>query len=203
MTKIKVCGLYTPKDIAMVNDAQPDYIGFIINFPKSHRSISPQYAKELKKQLNPSIEAVGVFVNESIQIIKEMCDDNIIDIIQLHGSEDEVFIKKLRESTTKKIIKAFVIASKDDVTEAIHSSADYILLDGGMGEGKTFPYHLIQDLKRAFFLAGGLTAKSIPTAIAQTQAFAVDISSGVETNKAKDKNKIDSAVQSARIGVEK
>ena len=97
MTKIKICGLFRECDIDYVNEACPDYIGFILNFPKSHRNVTPETAKNLKSRLSPDIRAVGVFVNQEIEYVIDAARTIGLDVIQLHGTEDNEYIKKLRE----------------------------------------------------------------------------------------------------------
>ena len=195
--KIKICGLSREEDIDYVNTAMPDFIGFIIDFPKSYRSITPKRAKQLKSKLNPKIKAVGVFVNAPYEYIAEVCKENIIDMVQLHGNEDDEYIKNLKELTDKEIIKAFVVKDDFNSGQAESSLADYILLDGGMGSGKTFSYEKINGIQRPFFLAGGLSPENIEESISLTHPFSVDMSSGVETDKVKDFEKIISAVKQA------
>ena len=197
MTKIKICGLFREVDIEYVNTAMPDFIGFIIDFPKSHRSITVQKAKDFKKKLNPKIKAVGVFVDAPLESISRICEENIIDMVQLHGNEDNEYINKLKQLTDKKIIKAFVVNDDFNSSQAESSAADYILLDGGKGEGKSFSYDKLNNINRPYFLAGGLSAENIERSINLTSPFAVDISSGVETNKVKDFKKITAAIKVA------
>ena len=111
-------------------------------------------------------------------------------MVQLHGNEDEDYIKHLRQLVNKPIIKAFRIETAEDVAQAKASSADYILLDSGAGTGKTFNWKLIQDIERPYFLAGGLTPGNVREAIRTLCPFAVDVSSGVETDGGKDKTKM-------------
>lgn len=117
MVKIKICGLVRPKDVIALNQYQPDYVGFV--FAQSKRQVSMKTAMELKQLLAPSILAVGVFVNENIDQVVEICTQNIIDIIQLHGEEDETYIKELRTRTKKPIIKAIRVKQ-----EGIDTSRD-------------------------------------------------------------------------------
>ena len=198
MAKIKICGLFREDDIMAVNSILPDYAGFIINFPKSHRSVSFEKAKELTSILNKKIKAVGVFVNQKIEDILLLTDNARLDFIQLHGNEDNAYIKSLKEKTDKPIIKAFIIKSSDDIIKANASEADYILLDGGMGNGKQFPYEYLENVTRPFFIAGGLTPENIYDTIKNTKAFAADISSGVETDRLKDYKKMSAAVNAVR-----
>lgn len=198
MTKIKICGLFRNEDILAVNEALPDYAGFIINYPKSHRNVSFEKVRELTSVLDKKIQSVGVFVNEDINNILKLCDENIIDIIQLHGYEDNEYVRTLKEKTGKSVIKAFIIKNEDDIKKAELSLADYVLLDGGMGEGRQFDHEYIKLINRPFFIAGGLTPENISIIAKTTNAFAVDISSGVETDRIKDKMKILNVVNALR-----
>lgn len=199
MTKIKLCGLSRPCDIEMVNALNPEYIGFVFT-PKSKRYVSPEKASELKKLLSPSIKAVGVFVNAPQNEILELVHSEIIDIIQLHGTEDAAYIRQLRELTDAPIIQAFRMKTEADIFLAKQSSADYILLDSGAGTGMTFNWQLIQDVKRPYFLAGGLNPDNVRNAIQKLTPFAVDVSSGIETEGFKDKEKMTAFVTAVRKG---
>lgn len=199
MTKIKLCGLSRPCDIEMVNALNPEYIGFVFT-PKSKRYVSPEKASELKKLLSPGIKAVGVFVNAPQNEILELVHSGIIDIIQLHGTEDAAYIRQLRELTNALIIQAFRMKTEADIFLAKQSSADYILLDSGAGTGMTFNWQLIQDVKRPYFLAGGLNPDNVRNAIQKLTPFAVDVSSGIETEGFKDKEKMTAFVTAVRKG---
>ncbi len=189
MTKIKFCGLTTQTDISFVNELKPDYIGFVF-FKKSKRYITPEKAADLKKILSPNIKAVGVFVDESSDTVIELLNENVIDIAQLHGNEDNKYIDLIKDKTNKTVIKALKIHSEQDVKNAEITNADYILFDKGMGEGKSFDWKLVQHIKKPYFLAGGLDADNVAQAIRYLKPFAVDVSSGIETNGKKDKEKM-------------
>ena len=197
MTKIKLCGLSRQCDIEWANELKPDYIVFVF-WSKSKRNVSPEKANELKALLSPDIKAVGVFVNEPVQNVAKLLNNNIIDIAQLHGSEDEEYISKLRTLTNKPIIKAFLLKSKDDAQKAEKSTADHILLDSGMGTGKGFDRSLLKNISRPYFLAGGLYPENVADAIETLSPFAVDVSSGIETDNFKDKNKMAAFVKAVR-----
>lgn len=198
-TYIKICGLFRPEDILYVNGAHPDYAGFIINFKKSHRNVSPDTVISLKKLLLPDIKSVGVYVDEDISSICRLYNTGALDVIQLHGHESNTYIKELKKRIPKAVIwKAFKIRQKSDIIQCMDSNADMILLDNGYGTGHTFNWELIKNITRPYILAGGLTTELIPDAIKRLKPWGIDISTGVETNKLKDKNKIISAVASAR-----
>lgn len=186
--KVKIYGLSRPADIEAVNQYQPDYAGFIINFPKSHRNCTPEQVQALHAQLSDSIPAVGVTVNQPLETVAALLEQGVIDIAQLHGQEDEAYICELKRRTGKPVWKAFRIRSANDLDAARASSADMILLDNGYGTGETFDWTLVRDIGRPFILAGGLCESNIFDA-AKMHPDAMDISSGVETNRVKDPKK--------------
>lgn len=187
--KVKICGLSRPSDIAAVNQYRPDYAGFIINFPKSHRSCTLEQVQALHAQLSSDIPAVGVTVNQPLDTVASLLEQGIIDIAQLHGQEDDAYIQALQTRTGKPVWKAFRIRSAADLQAARDSRADMILLDNGYGTGETFDWTLVRDIGRPFILAGGLREENIQDAAAM-QPDAMDISSGAETNRVKDPEKI-------------
>ena len=197
MTRIKLCGLTRPCDIEAVNILEPEYIGFVFA-PKSKRYVTHDQATGLKHQLSPGITVVGVFVNETPETVVYLLSSGIIDIAQLHGSESETYIKNLRQLTAKPIIKAFRIKTANDLAKAVSSSADYVLLDSGAGTGTVFEWNLIQNIKRPYFLAGGLTPANVGPAIRTLSPFAVDVSSGIETSGLKDKTKMAAFIAAVR-----
>ncbi len=203
MTQIKICGLFRSCDIDYVNEAKPDYIGFILNFPKSHRNLSPEQAAELKSRLLPEIRAVGVFVDQPIGFILSAAEEIGLDVIQLHGHEDDAFIRQLREKTDLPVWKAFKVRSAADLAGAENSAADEVILDNGYGTGTVFDWTVAAAFPRRFILAGGLTPENIPEAVRTLQPAVLDISSGVETDKVKDRNKILAAVRAAKNPAEK
>ena len=197
MVKIKFCGIKRIEDIDICNELKPDYIGFVF-FDRSKRFIKPIDAKTLKEKLDRSIKSVGVFVNEEIDKIVEIVNEGIIDLVQLHGDEDDEYIRHLKEKTKKPIIKAFKILSKNDIIGANESIADYVLLDSGAGTGMIFDWELIKGIKRDYFLAGGLDQNNVAEAIEKLNTFAVDVSSGIETDGYKNKNKMIEFIKKVR-----
>lgn len=197
MTKIKICGLSRETDIAAANEIKPDYIGFVF-FPKSRHYVSPERAQELKWQLDSSIKAVGVFVDEDIELVSRLLKDGAIDIAQLHGNEDEEYIRKLKELTGKSVIKAVSVKREEDILKWAQTRADYILLDHGAGgTGKSFDWALIPKLPRPWFLAGGLGLDNLDEALKQG-ADVLDISSGAERDGYKDPVKMSELVSRVR-----
>ena len=206
-TKIKICGLKTEKDITIVNKYKPDFIGFVFaDFSK--RYIEPSKAAELKALLSPDIQAVGVFVDQDPETVIRLLREGTIDIAQLHGKEDEDYIRLVKETTGKPVIKMFNMkqAAADEMshadsdekindrilTAAVNASpADYVLLDSGYGTGTTFDWSVLDEIKRPYFLAGGLSLNNIEAAVKNLHPYAVDVSSGVETDGTKDEEKVD------------
>ena len=189
MTKIKMCGLSSENDIQAANEIMPDYIGFVFA-GKSKRFVSAEKAGRLKKILNPGISAVGVFVDESTETVAKLLKNGIIDIAQLHGNESDEYIRILRTLTNKLLFQAFRIRTADDVIKAEKSIADYVLLDAGAGDGIVFDWSLLKNIKRPFFLSFGLNCENAVSAVRTLHPFALDVSSGIETDGKKDKIKM-------------
>ena len=191
MVKIKICGIKRPEDIKIVNKYLPDYIGFV--FAPSKRQITHDTACRLKRQLNKNIQSAGVFVGSDKREILNLFNNNIINIAQLHGGESEEYISDLKDMSNNKlkIIKAIEMSQDINLEEYNNSNADYLLLDSGKGSGKTFDWDLIKtDLKKDFFIAGGLNKSNICEAVLKFNPYAVDLSSALETDGFKDENKI-------------
>ncbi len=198
MTKIKLCGLSSPEDILAANELSPDYIGFVF-WPKSRRFVNYDTAIELKKLLDPKIQAVGVFVDKEPEAVAELMKRGIIDLAQLHGGEDESYISRLRRLTDKPIIKAFRIRTDSDILSAMNSTADYILLDSGAGTGSVFDWELLKGINRPYFLAGGLSPDNAALAVRALHPYGVDVSSGIETDGIKDKTKMTAFITAVRM----
>lgn len=196
--KIKICGLTRLEDIEVANALLPDYIGFVF-WERSKRNVTKEQAKELKSRLDSRIKAVGVFVDAEIDFIADLVSCGIIDVAQLHGSEDEDYILQLRERLGgAEIIKAFNINKIESFDEAEKSSADHIMIDSGKGSGIAFDWSKLERLERPYFLAGGLSTENISEVLASIKPFAVDVSSGVETDGLKDASKMKRFVESVR-----
>ena len=196
--KIKLCGMFRDCDIDYANEAKPDYVGFILGFPKSHRNIDAETARRFR--LDTGIKAVGVFVNSPETTCAEYANCGIIDVIQLHGDEDADFIRRLRELTSAPIIKAAKIRTPEDIGRVQALGADYVLLDNGTGTGEMFDHSLLDgaEIRQPFFLAGGLTPENLRQAAESVRPYCVDLSSGVETDRLKDREKMLEAVRVIR-----
>lgn len=197
-TKIKFCGMRRPEDIEAANRLLPDYIGFIF-VPKSRRYVSFETAKKLREALDPRIKAVGVFADESPESTAELLNSEVIDLAQLHGAEDEAYIRVLRGMTDKKIIKAFHMSTRADADAANESSADFVLLDfPGGGSGKSFDWVLAEKVTGKVFLAGGLNPSNVGSALQRIHPYCVDVSSGIETGGFKDPEKMAAFAEAVR-----
>lgn len=206
--KVKICGLRREEDICCVNAYLPDYIGFVF-YPKSKRYVTGEQAQKLKEKLDPRIRAVGVFVNADPDEVIALLQKNIIDIAQLHGQESEEELRKIREQTGKPVIRAVKVTEETNLQEAYQTDADYILLDNGMGSGKPFPWDVIlkqlaqEELqekicRKPFFLAGGISPENMERAAEAFRPYALDLSSSVETDGAKDPEKIRKLMETIR-----
>lgn len=197
MTKVKMCGLSRMEDIEYANEVLPEFIGFVFA-PKSRRYVSFEQAKKLRGELDYRIAAVGVFVYEDIENIVRLVKDEVIDMVQLHGSEDNAYIAKLREMAEVPIIQAFKIIDSYDAESAVLSDADFVLLDSGMGTGKTFDWSLIKSINRPYFLAGGISPENAAQAVERFSPYAVDASSSLETDGVKDLSKMTALARAVR-----
>ena len=199
MTKIKICGIRNFEDIEFINEAFPDFAGFV--FAKSRRQVDYGKAYLLRSELRKGIRTVGVFVNEDIALIRKCCDAGIIDMIQLHGDEDGEYIASLRRIVSRPLIKALRIGTGfrpeqlSPLLEGAGTLYDYPLFDTRShqvygGTGQSFDWNLVKACERPFFLAGGLNALNVADAIRAVNPYCVDLSSGVENDGVKDRTKI-------------
>lgn len=201
MIKVKFCGLTRMEDIAAVNEIRPDYIGFV--FAQSRRKIDEDTAEKLKAVLSSEITAVGVFVNETPEMIADLCRKRIIDAVQLHGDEGEEYICNLKRMIENPVIKAVRVSRREDIQKAQKLPCDYFLLDTYDphqygGGGKVFDWSLIEQNIGPFFLAGGLTLDNVESALKSGSPYCLDISSGIETNGVKDPRKMRAIMEKIR-----
>lgn len=194
MTKIKICGLRRMEDIEAVNACLPDYAGFV--FAKGKRTVTEEEAQALRENLNSQIIPVGVFVNAPVEQVAELLNKKVIDIAQLHGEEDEAYICELRDLMKRgQLIKALRAASPDSLKLGCKLDVEYLLFDAFShkeygGTGATFDWTWIGNVEKPFFLAGGINSGNVEKAMEMVYPFAVDVSSSVETEGWKDKDKI-------------
>jgi phosphoribosylanthranilate isomerase len=206
MTKVKICGLKRMEDIEYVNELLPDYIGFV--FAKSKRQVDLKQAITLSTRLDCRIKKVGVFVNEEIHRVKQLAKDASLDILQFHGNEDESYLSNFKDFTVWKSkaidISAETIA-QDIMSELNRYPIDAVVLDSSVkgivgGTGESFNWNLIPkiNIEKKLILAGGLNQDNVDEAISMAKPYAVDISSGVETDGVKDFNKIKKIIEKVR-----
>lgn len=196
MTKVKICGLFREADIAVINREKPDYVGFV--FAKSSRQVDFATAKKLAAQVDPGILKVGVFVNGEHSLIKRLADEHVIDLIQLHGGEDNDYIAILKRSVHLPLIKAIKVQPGTDL-RGLDYDVDYYLLDGPVpGSGEAFDWTMISKLAKPYFLAGGINCANLEQALA-VGCYGIDVSSGVETDKVKDEKKIATLVRRVKM----
>lgn len=195
--KIKICGMRRPEDIAYANQVHPDYVGFILA-KGFRRTVSTERVREMKALLDPSIQAVGVFVDDPVEEIAALLEEGVIDMAQLHGQESEEDIVYLKAVTGKPVIKVVKAENRYVVEAWLDTAADYLLFDSGTGSGKTFDWSILQEIQRDFFLAGGLSPENVEEAALQVWPYAVDMSSGTETDGVKDLEKMRCAVEIVR-----
>ena len=195
--KIKICGLFREEDIAYANQVMPDYIGFVF-WEHSRRYVNHEQAAALRRLLKPEIRAVGVFVDALPEEMISLLREGVIDMAQLHGNETEEDIRYLQAVTGKPVIKAVRVKSRRDVEAWLDSSAEHLLFDSGMGSGVAFDWGLLTGIHRDFFLAGGLNLDNLKQAVEAANSYAVDLSSGVETDGIKDRCKMQEAVRLVR-----
>ncbi len=188
--KIKICGIKNENEAKIINECMPDIAGFV--FASGKRQIDINKAKILKKIINPEIETAGIFVEQNEDEILEIYNEKVIDIIQLHGDYDERTIKNLKEKTGAKIIK--VIRVKEGFYK-IETLADFILFDayskdkyGGLN--KTFDWNIKIISNVPYFVAGGINENNIVEMVKKLTPYGVDISSGVEVDGFKTKEKV-------------
>lgn len=203
MTKVKICGITNYEDAANAAILGADFIGF--NFYKSSpRYIDESEVKTIMEKMPNSVKKVGVFVNEKLDTVKKMVKDLNLDLIQLHGDETPDYCKQIKKETKKGIIKAFRIKDKSDIEKIKEYNVDYYLFDANKeglfgGTGKTFNHSLLKNIKKDFFLSGGLNEENVKEIIKTAKPFAVDTASGVEKNpRKKDPKKMKKFIEAVK-----
>ncbi|MFV8251802.1 phosphoribosylanthranilate isomerase [Aerococcus viridans] len=199
MVKVKICGLRRPEDIEAANVAKPDYVGFIF-VPETKRYVKPDLAASFRRDLAADIQTVGVFVNAPIEEIVAICQAGTIDLVQLHGEEDQAYIAHLKGQVDQHIIKSVAVGDELVVDP---NQADYLLFDSLSpsrgGSGKVFDWKMVSAYQeKPFFLAGGLGVENIEEALKVVRPYAVDASSSLETDGVKDPVKMQEFVAKIR-----
>ena len=226
MPKVKMCGISKVETIPAIVDAKPDYMGLV--FAPSKRQVTVEQAKTLVEELykqnvvgnnseveqtepvtsldtasSETIKTVGVFVNETVENLLKIAEEVKLDVIQLHGDEDESFIQILKEQSNVEVWKAVQVRSATDTEKWIDSSADMLLFDayhkderGGTGE--VFDWSSLDEFERPFMLAGGIDSTNVARAIRTVRPYGIDISSGIETEGVKDNEKMKAFTNTVR-----
>ena len=197
MTKIKMCGIRSESDVEYANKVNPEFVGFVF-VKESKRAVTAKTAAMLHQKLRHGILSVGVFADDAPDFAADLVQYGIIDIIQLHGRENNGYIADLRGLTSAPIIKAFKIEKPEDVVAANESDADFVMLDSGGGTGTEFDHSLIKYIHRPFFLAGGLTPENVGDAVHNYSPYAVDVSSALESGGSKDFEKMKAFAEAVR-----
>ncbi|GHU77604.1 N-(5'-phosphoribosyl)anthranilate isomerase [Clostridia bacterium] len=198
--KIKICGLKSYEDVDIINVCKPDYAGFV--FAKGRHLLTKDEARELVSRLDPRITPVGVFVNEDLESLAEIVRYCGLHAVQLHGDEDDLYIKK---AGNVRVIKCVRTRDTGSVQKGLATSADYVLFDTfdtkeRGGTGRLADASLIpKDLSKPYFLAGGINPENIEQVLRDNpNAYAVDISSGAEDESGKSFEKVSKLVQTVR-----
>ena len=198
-TELKICGLSRLEDIIAVNRHGADYAGFIF-FQKSKRYVDPYKANELIELLRTDIKPVGVFMDEPIDNVVRIARISGVEMVQLHGHESEEYVEYIKRTLDRPVIKAYKAGEEGALESAANSSADYVMIDSGAGSGQKFDWSILKNFKRDYFLAGGLDPESVGEAIRLLEPYAVDVSSGVETDGIKDEKKIAEFIKAVKYG---
>lgn len=202
MTKVKICGLQRSEDIDFANRLLPDYVGFV--FAASSRRVTAAQAHKLKAQLDLRVQAVGVFVQEEIDVIRQLAAAGTIDLIQLHGDESPEYCRELRRRVRLPVIKVLRVRDEASLADAAAYECDYLLLDtyskaGYGGSGQRFDSAVLKNIRlpRPYFLAGGLNADNVRTVLTAAP-YAVDVSGGVEVDGYKDFEKMQAFIATVK-----
>lgn len=204
MVKVKICGIKTLQDVEFVNRQKPDFTGFVF-YLLSKRYVSLITARSLKAKLNKKIKSIGVFVNAPPEEIAAAAELGIIDLVQLHGDETNAYIAELRKICTLPVIKAVRVKEEADIKKAAFYNCDYFLFDTYStasygGTGRQFDMQLLKGVKinKPYFLAGGLNAGNVRSALKGLKPYAVDVSGGVESGGSKDEIKIKNFIKQVK-----
>ncbi|MGX7418715.1 phosphoribosylanthranilate isomerase [Carnobacterium gallinarum] len=193
---VKICGLMEPEDVRAAVAAKADYLGFV--FAPSKRQVTLQHARQLAKLIPSEIKKVGVFVDAPLTEVLQLIKSVPLDLVQCHGNETNAYLNQIPIP----VIKAFSMTNEFDSNSLTNCSATYLLIDKGSGgTGETFHWDDVtipRHEQKRLFLAGGLTTEILQSANQYFHPFAVDVSSGVETNGKKDPQKIKAFIKKAK-----
>lgn len=197
MTKVKFCGIRRIEDIESCNALGPDYVGFVF-WKGSRRYVDVKTAETLSSMLDNRIVPVGVFMDQPIGDVIAAAGSGAIRMVQLHGSEDQDYIDEVRDTTGLPVIKAFITKDRERTEDTSKVDCDYRMYDSGAGCGKVSDWSAIACASNPFFLAGGLDHTNVGKAISELRPFAVDTSSGIETEGFKDRLKMERFIEAVR-----
>lgn len=195
MTKVKICGLSTASAVETACRAGADYIGFV--FAGSRRRVSLEQAQKLADLVPATVRKVGVFVSPSLAELEEAISVANLDLVQIHGDFDEELLTHIG----RPVIRAYQVkGALKDVCQQV----DYLLFDAPLaGSGQTFDWQTFDrsQINQPFFIAGGLNAGNVQEAIQYFAPYAVDVSSGIETDGQKDLQKITEFIERVKYGI--
>lgn len=190
MTKVKICGIHNLETIQTLNEAKPDLVGFV--FAPSKRQVNLAEALQMRAMLDPQIETVGVFVNPTLAEVEPIVAAHAISVVQIHGTQDAQLVNAIRNLGVK-------VTQVLHVGDELAVTPDYIMYDGTQpGSGQTIDWQAVKTSQFPTFLAGGLDAANVETAITTADPDFVDVSSGVESDGQKDNTKIREFIRRAR-----
>jgi len=185
--RVKICGITNNEDAHAAVEYGADALGFV--FAKSPRQVTKKHTRDIIRNLPPFVTTVGVFVDEKVDKIKEICDFCGIHTVQLHGNEQPSYLKELEGY---KLIKAFRVKEEDDLKQLVNYKPHAFLLDSYVkgvmgGTGVSFKWEIARQAHKygIIILSGGLTPENVKEAIQMVKPYAVDVSSGVESSPGK------------------
>lgn len=200
MVKVKICGIKDERLAPFINKLHPDYVGFILS-KGFKRSVTAEVAAKIRRAVDKNVFTVGVFVNEPAVRVAEIVEAGIADLVQLHGDEDEGYIEELKGLCNATVIKSAAVRRGE--VAPYPENCDYLLLDAYSpeargGTGVKVEWRRYYEIKKPFFLAGGITADNVREAVRAVNPFGVDSSGGLETDGIKDAEKIKKYIENAR-----
>ena len=195
--RTEVRGVSREEEVHVVNEAAPDLCGFLVDYPSVPWSVDRDQLWNLVSHLEPTIPAVGVFVDQPLGLVAELADE-VLDVVELHGSEENPYITFLRELVDVPIVQAFLVAGPDDIRKANESKADFVLLDGDWRRDEAFDWSLIEGLRRPFMLSGGLGADNVAAAVEDLRPWGVSMGSRLDVGGTKSLELVSAALAAAR-----
>ena len=203
MTQVKICGLQRPDDALVAAAAGADFLGFV--FAPSRRKVEPTAVRYIVEQVraHTPVRCVGVFVNAPVEEMNRVAREAKLDMVQLSGDETDDVVTQLEVPA----IQVFHVGPDTEPAELADrvndSRAELVLLDTARagaygGTGEAFDWHSFPSLSRPVLLAGGLTPSNVAAAIALTNPWGVDVSSGVELQGKKDRDRIRAFIETAK-----